>query len=91
MKKSILILLVLISGFVYGQNKAPILNPQKPDTSVYYITGRLDDFKLLFNALQNHDDVTPNQIKALLLWINKLELIKKPSKDSVQTNSKIKK
>lgn len=84
MKKSILILLLLISIVGYGQNKAPLIQPQKPDTSLYFIVGNINDFKLLFAAIQSPNDVTPNQVKALLNWINKFEPIKKPPIDSVK-------
>lgn len=84
MKKSILILLLLISGIAYGQNKSPLIQPQKPDTSLYFIAGNINDFKVLFTAIQSPGDVTPNQVKALLNWINKYELIKKPPIDSVK-------
>lgn len=84
MKKSILVLLLLISGITYGQSKAPLVKPAKPDTSLYFIAGNINDFKLLFAAVQSPNDVTPNQVKALLNWINKYELIKKPPMDSVK-------
>jgi hypothetical protein len=79
MKKAILILIFIVSAnFIYGQTK-PVVDTTKKQP-MYFIAGTAADFQLLFKAIQQPMDVTPNQIAALAAWINKLQMIPEKEK-----------
>lgn len=49
---------------------------QKPATdSIFVLAGKLQDFQLLYRAVESPGDVTPNQSKAILDWIKGIRLI----------------
>jgi len=65
MKKIILAIFIsLFSLISYAQK----------DTA-YALVGKLPEFNLLYLAIQSPGDVTPNQSKFLLEWLNKLQMI----------------
>lgn len=83
MKKTILFLsIVLLSITVFAQKKektdttkkndppAQVVQQHDPGKQLYFLVGPLDQFVLLLRSLAQHDDVTPNQIKALADWVN---------------------
>ena len=74
MKQLLIILTILTSSF--------IVNAQKRDT-VYVLNGYIKDFQLLYSAVVTPKDVTPNQVEAILRWIESIKPIK-PEIDSVK-------
>lgn len=50
-------------------------NQQKQDTSTYALVGKMENFQLLYRALVNPGDVTPNQLKALSEWVTRIRII----------------
>lgn len=73
MRKLITILLIAISFNATAQKKPDATPVAKPavDTATYALLGKADAFTLLFKALATPGDVTPNQLNALLVWIDK--------------------
>ena len=70
MKKVIIAVALLILSFAsFAQKDSNKVNQQK-DT-LYYIVGKMENFQLLYSALKSPGDVTPNQVSALLVWIDK--------------------
>lgn len=63
MKKTIMILCTMLSLTCVAQTKK--------DTATYFMTGKLPSFDLLYKAIANPDDVTTNQKKSLLIWIER--------------------
>ena len=71
MKKVITVLMIMFSLWATAQTKKPEPVKQAADTSTYALVGKVDAFALLFKALATPGDVTPNQLNALLQWIDK--------------------
>lgn len=71
MKKAITVLLIMFSISAAAQTKKPEPVTQVVDTATYFLVGKVDAFTLLFKALATPGDVTPNQVNALLQWIDK--------------------
>lgn len=71
MKKIIVILLAFLASNSFAQQ-------QKADTSTFILKGKLPYFQLMYKAVVSPDDVTPNQKRAVLKFIEEL----KPEKDS---------
>jgi hypothetical protein len=75
MKKTTLIIsMILITGFCFGQKNSNPLSQQKDSTAApatYVITGPAEIFRLLYTCVNNPDDITNNQRKKLADWMNK--------------------
>lgn len=82
MKKLIMIILVCISLSTSAQKTDSIPKPIS-DTADCVLPGKLIAFKLLYKALTTPGDITFNQMKALIEWVDKQTVIltdKKPKK-----------
>jgi|APGre2960657505_1045072.scaffolds.fasta_scaffold05126_4 hypothetical protein len=71
MKKTIILLLLAFSLNATAQTA---------DTT-YMISGKIENFKMLFAALTQPADVTPNQVKAVIEWVSKGIIIDKITKN----------
>lgn len=60
------------------------LAQQKADTSTFILKGKITDFELMYRAVSSPDDVTPNQKRSVLKFIEGL----KPEKDSTSKTKK---
>lgn len=79
MKKTIMITFTMLSLTCAAQQK------QTNDTT-YFLAGKITSFQLLYAAIANPDDVTTNQKKKLLDWLDRgLQAI--PA-DSISTKKK---
>lgn len=79
MRKTIIaIALILTASVAFSQAK-----PAAKDSAVYYLLGQVKDYQLLYAALTQPGDVTPNQIKALVEWITKAQPL--PPKEEKKT------
>lgn len=76
MKKTITIAFILLATNSFAQ--------QKVDTSNFILKGKLADFELMYKAVASPDDITPNQKRAVLKFIEGL----KPEKDSTSKTKK---
>ena len=80
MKFILTALIILFSLSAYTQTQP------KVDTANYVLIGKMPDFKLLFMAITQPDDVTANQKKSVAEWINKgLQVLNAPKVDSTKT------
>lgn len=71
MKKLILVIGILfLSASAFAQKKDSVVTKQPTDT-LYYVVGKIENFQLLYAAVKSPGDVTPNQVAALLVWIEK--------------------
>lgn len=69
MRKTILVIVIMLTATAaFCQAK-----PAAKDSAVYYLLGQVKDYQLLYAALTQPGDVTPNQIKALVEWITKAQ------------------
>jgi len=57
---------------------------EKPKDTTYALVGKIGDFQLLYKAVSSPGDVTPNQITALLAWIQKVQAL--PPKEEKPKN-----
>ena len=67
MKKVIIAVALSILSFTSFAQKDSV----KVKDTLYYIVGKMENFQLIYGALKSPGDVTPNQINALLVWIDK--------------------
>lgn len=73
MKQIITIAFIFLATTSFAQQ-------QRQDTSNFILKGKLADFELMYKAVASPDDVTPNQKRSVLKFIEGL----KPEKDSVK-------
>jgi len=71
MKKMILLACIAFTLSAQAQQKPvqPKADTAKP-IQKYFLIGTLDNYRLLFSAVSTPGDVTPNQQKLLMDWIN---------------------
>ena len=80
MKRTIIsITIIILSLNCFSQT-------QKADTSNYHLVGKLDDFKLVYAAIMQPDDVTANQKKAIAKWLETIKVmpVLKPDTSAVK-------
>jgi len=63
--------ILLLSAAVFAQKKDTVKQAPPAKDTLYYIVGKIENYQLLYTALKTPGDVTPNQVTALLLWIEK--------------------
>jgi hypothetical protein len=54
---------------------------EKKDTSIYILKGKIPDFQMLYKAVTQPRDVTPNQQEAIAKWIEGI----KPEKEKADS------
>ena len=62
----------------------PVFVNAQADTSNFILKGKVTDFQLLYRAVTQPRDVTPNQQEAIAKWIEGI----KPEKQKADTTSK---
>ena len=87
MKQVLIIAAIIFSSVVNGQtskdttSKLKIVAPKyEPKDTTYVLGGNIPDFQLLYKAVTSPNDVTPNEMKALAAWIQKVQMIEVPKK-----------
>lgn len=78
MKQLFLVAIIVVCSLnLFGQKDSTV----KKDTSVYFLAGTIENFQLLYAAVNQPMDVTPNQVKALSAWIQRLQKVQPPPKE----------
>ena len=78
MKQLLTIVFIFLASNSFAQQ-------QKQDTSTFILKGKLADFEIMYKAVASPDDVTPNQKKEVLKFI---EGIKPEKTDSTKEHKK---
>lgn len=72
MKKIIItVLFALLLVNSNAQSKKDTTKAAVDTSTLYFLVGKLPDFNFLYSALKSPGDVTPNQVNAILVWIEK--------------------
>lgn len=80
MKKTITTIIICLSmTMAFGQTKESAVKKEPVDTT-YILGGNFPDFQLLYKAVISPGDVTPNEMKALAAWIQKVKMVEVPKK-----------
>jgi hypothetical protein len=86
MKQVLLIAAIVLSVSVSAQVKSgspevgKTESKKEPVDTAYYLAGSRSDFQLLYKQLASPGDVTPNQLNALIAWMNKIQMMEVPKK-----------
>lgn len=77
MKKTISVVIILISSLIgYSQKDTTKSNIQLATTdTTYNLVGKMPDFQLLYASIVSPDDVSINQRKYLVAWLQKIQMI----------------
>ena len=84
MKKTIITLTILTASvFCFGQNQYV-----KPDTTTYYLLGKIGDFQLLLKAIMYPGQMSREDISKAVEIINSLQRITLTSKEADKPKEK---
>ena len=78
MKKIVLAILIFTSATCYGQSKKDTTKTKVDST--YSLEGVMQEFQLLYTSIVSPDDITVNQKKYLIAWLQKLKYLPPPKK-----------
>lgn len=88
MKKVLFVILLFAVTSAIGQSKTDTTKQKQPDN--YVLVGQVVDFQLLYKALNSPDDVSKNEVRALLAWIVKIQVLPTTKKDDDDKKPKVK-